>query len=742
MHSARQLVEFLRSKGYSLQNVGYAAKLRISSEIDMLIHMDSNKFSVHGICADRKNIFDLSKPENHCVFMLLLKLLRKGYAPVCITLEKSWQTGHSPIYLDIMIRSTNDGSVFMFEVKEIAEFSKYANAANESKVKQLCSYAMQEKTTSMASFYSYNFDEGKDYFANIYCAELRHQSLNSDDFYDRWNKVFDENDYIEQNPVFSIKKSIKTYAALRNITEEDTKTLFYQFLTILRLNSISDKPTAFMKMINLFLAKLADEISEDKDFSAKDSTGNAFHLHGMRFQYVEGESTESFMKRLNELYKEGMLRYLKKEVIDYSDTELERIINGSRNAEIMRVLDNLRLKLNLNFAFIDVYDDTTFLENYAVVKEIVKLLENYKLKYETKHQFLGDFFEELLNTSLKQESGQFFTPLPLVDFMVGSLDIESRISAEICGGSRDFVPKAIDYACGAGHFLVSIMDAIQKVLAAWNEDGMTTEQKRKIKQYKEFPYSWADEKHVVGIEKDYRLAKTTKIASFLNGDGDVEIIAGDGINRFDCAEYQQTILHAAEHRNEIFDYVISNPPYSVDGFMLNFRKNRISADSGAFSLLHGEISAKDSAIEVFFVERTEQLLKRGGIAAVILPQSVLSNEKYERMRRFVFANFRILCMLLTADTTFAATTTSPVILFMRKEKMADHEYDILIHQSPKYAAPNGAKLREKEAKFLGYEFSSNRVKSGIKTIENSILQQLSQITKTFIVTGEAAIPSG
>jgi len=741
MNTAKELVDYLQSKSYQIRTVGNTAKLNVTDEINIEFHFDTNKFSINGINACRTTIFDLTKPENHSVVMLLFKLLKKGYALSSITLEKSWQTGHSPIYLDLMLQNQENNDIFMIEVKKFDEFQRYANPENDSKVKQLLSYAMQEQTTKIASFYSYNFDESKDYFANIYCNELREQSLNSDDFFDRWNKLFDENDYISDNSVFNIKKSIKTYDNLKKINEKDTKSLFNQFLTILRLNSISDKPTAFMKMINLFLTKLADEISENKKFTVKDKQGNFFNLNGMRFQYVEDETPESFMKRLNELYKEGMKKYLKKDIIDYSDAEIEQLINGNQNDQLMKAFDDLRLKKNINFSFIEIYDENTFLENYEVVKNIVRLLENFKLKYETKHQFLGDFFEELLNTSLKQEAGQFFTPYPIVDFMINSLDFKQRIEKELQNGSRDFIPTVLDYACGAGHFLISAMTAVQNLLSNTDETNLTTEQKRKIKTYKEMPYSWADEKKIVGIEKDYRLAKTTKIASFLNGDGDAEIIAGDGINKFDCKEYQQTILHSTNNKNEIFDYIVSNPPYSVNGFMLNFRKNGISRDSNTFTLLNGEINAKDSAIEIYFVERMEQLLKNGGIGAVILPQSVLSQDKYEKMRKFLFDNFKILSLLLTADITFSGTTTSPVILFLRKEQIESQNYDVLVHQSPKYSTPNAAKLREKETKFLGYEFSSNRAKSGIKIIENSILSKLQNLTNEFIIKGNTTIPN-
>ena len=53
----------------------------------------------------------------------------------------------------------------------------------------------------------------------------------------------------------------------------------------------------------------------------------------------------------------------------------------------------------------EVQDDRTFALNAKVVREIVELLQAYKFRYEQKHEFLGNFFELLLNTSMKQEAG-------------------------------------------------------------------------------------------------------------------------------------------------------------------------------------------------------------------------------------------------------------------------------------------------------------------------------------------------
>lgn len=174
------------------------------------------------------------------------------------------------------------------------------------------------------------------------------------------------------------------------------------------------------------------------------------------------------------------------------------------------------MKKNNSFSFIEVYDDATFLENFIVVKEIVKLLQKFKFKYDSKQQFLGDFFEDLLNTSLKQEAGQFFTPYPLVDFMVNSLDIEERVDNALQSRNLDFVPKVIDYACGAGHFLISAMTAIQKVFNRIDPARLTHEQQKKHKGFIESPYSWANTLHIVGIEKDYRLASSNRNKSGIN----------------------------------------------------------------------------------------------------------------------------------------------------------------------------------------------------------------------------------
>ena len=705
------------------------------------IDLINNTYCIDGIKSGHKRIFDLTKYENHSVVMLLILLFAKGYSKDCIYLEKEYKGGHNDDYLDVLLTNPQSGEEYMIEVKQKDEIKKYLTKKNDTL--QLFSYYMRGKKAKIISYYAFNFNDIKDEFYNIYIDDYLLNSSDMEDFYDKWNKNWEQDNYISNNNVFSIKKNERKYKNLLEISSENTKTLFDHFLTILRVHSISDKPNAFIKMINLFLAKIGDELTGDTDFEIIDKYNNSHKIKGLKFQYVDNiDCSYSFMKRLNELYKVGMKKYLKQDIIDYTDQEIYEIIGDNNNQKLFEAFDNLRLKKSNYFSFIDVFDDKTFVENFEIVRDIVKLLEPYRFKYDKKYEFLGDFFESLLNTSLKQEAGQFFTPYPIVDFMVKSLPFEELICKKINNGEQEIIPSVIDYACGAGHFLISAMSFIQEIINNLNESAnINGTYKNMIKAFSMSPYAWVNKNNIVGIEKDYRLAKTSKIATFLNGDGLAEILYADGINKFNSEDYKNSVLYKNDNKNDIFDFVISNPPYSVDGFMTNFIKNGIGINSKDFELLKS-INLKDSMIEKYFVERAWQLSKDKGFVAIVLPQSILSNSNYEDLRRYIFKNFRVYTMLLSADITFKGTSTSPVILFMQKQKVSELNYKTMIIYSPKYKNPTMSKMKDKETKFLGYKFSNNRKNSGISKIQNSVLEEILEYNSKFLNNKSFNIPNG
>lgn len=204
-----------------------------------------------------------------------------------------------------------------------------------------------------------------------------------------------------------------------------------------------------------------------------------------------------------------------------------------------------------------------------------------------------------------------------------------RIAKNLKG---DKYPKVIDYACGSGHFLTEGIEAINSVINSDNND-------------------WVGEK-IYGIEKDYRLARVSKISLFMNGAGSGNIIFGDGLDN----HKDKGIT------NNNFDILVANPPYSVKAF-----KSHLKLQDNDFEILD-LISNDGGEIEVLFIERISQLLKAKGIAAVILPAPILSNtsNSYMGARESIIKNFKIKAIVQLGDKTFGKTGTNTVILFLEK----------------------------------------------------------------------------
>ncbi|MDN5103809.1 restriction endonuclease subunit S, partial [Aliarcobacter butzleri] len=321
-----------------------------------------------------------------------------------------------------------------------------------------------------------------------------------------------------------------------------------------------------------------------------------------------------------------------------------------------------RLYKNNEFAFKEVFDDASFEENANVLKEVVELLQPYQLRYTHKQQFLGDFFELLLNTGLKQESGQFFTPVPVAKFISSSIPLQEIIEEKINKGEVNFLPYVIDYAAGSGHFLTEAMDEIQHIIENMDHTKYKDSVKRKLKGFKEDTYAWAEE-FIYGIEKDYRLVKTAKVACFLNGDGLANLIHGDGLDSFKTSkDFIGKLKYDSEGKNnQQFDVVIANPPYSVSAFKNTMKQGEKSFD------LYNRITDQSSEIECLFIERTKQLLKEGGFAGIVLPSSILSNGGiYVDTRDIILKYFDIVAITELGSNTFMATGTNTVTLFLKK----------------------------------------------------------------------------
>ena len=118
------------------------------------------------------------------------------------------------------------------------------------------------------------------------------------------------------------------------------------------------------------------------------------------------------MLRLSDLYKHGMKELLEKDIADYSEDQVKKKLRSQANEEVLKMFEDIRLKKSNTFAFIEVFDNDTFEENYWIVRDVVDLLSRFRFRYNEKSSCLGNFFENLLNTSLSKNLGNFLLPIP------------------------------------------------------------------------------------------------------------------------------------------------------------------------------------------------------------------------------------------------------------------------------------------------------------------------------------------
>ena len=599
----------------------------------------------------RKTTCNFSQPENFVVLECITRLMDKGYRPEHIELEKEWTLGHSDKggFADILVKDADGKTLFIIECKTPGtEYKKELNnTLNDGG--QLFSYWKQEGYCKWLSLYASDFDGTSVSYttetidcsddANILATAKKDPSIllyrdagTTEDLFTVWDETYDKRlcgDVIFRDDSQAYQIGVKPLRKvdLKDFSENDK--VVNKFEEILRHNNVSDKENAFNRLIALFICKLVDEIQKgDNDI--------------VDFQYKIGTDTyETLQDRLQRLHKEGMEKFMREEIFYVADDYAENLVQQYTGQKRQKMIEDLRNTLrvlkfytNNDFAFKDVHNEELFYQNGKILVEVVQLFENYRIIGSNDVQMLGDLFEQLLNKGFKQNEGQFFTPIPITRFIWDSLPVERTIKK---ADGIEF-PKIIDYACGAGHFLTQGFEAV-------NASVLSIDSSYKINR------TWAEHK-IFGIEKDYRLARVSKISLFMHGAGDGNIIFGDGLENYTDKDISPCS----------FDILVANPPYSVKSF-----KPHLKLKDNTFTTLE-KISNDGSEIETLFIERIAQLLKPTGIAAVILPNTILikESESFISAREYILKNFNLRAISVMGSKTFGATGTNTVILFLEK----------------------------------------------------------------------------
>lgn len=305
----------------------------------------------------------------------------------------------------------------------------------------------------------------------------------------------------------------------------------------------------------------------------------------------------------------------------------------------------------------------------------------------------GRAFETFMGNFFRGEFGQYFTPRPIVKFIIECLPITDS----------SFV---LDTSCGSGGFLLYALDKVRRQADDFYPDYETNPQSSNA--HYRFWHDFA-EHQLFGIEISESIARTAKMNMIIHDDGHTNVIAFDGLKN---PEQMAQLTKRDGFKRDSFDFIATNPPFGssinkakVD-FMADYElglKDIDKLDAKLKNINLNQRNPRDNqSSEILFIEQCHRFLKAGGILAMVIPDGILTNSSSQYVRDWIEDHFRIIAVISMPQTAFMATGAGvkSSVIFLRK-----------------YSDSQTAQLRTFKAKLFDTLFEDDRFGLEIERLE-------------------------
>lgn len=380
---------------------------------------------------------------------------------------------------------------------------------------------------------------------------------------------------------------------LHIVSESELTKIFIQSHQALWGGGQRNPSVAFDELDKLIFCKIWDEKHPRK-------IGDPYE-----FQIFRDEDPEDLLKRIKALYEEGR----------------------KKDPEVFK-------------------DDITL--TASETQTIVKYFQRINLN-KTDLDSKGKAFETFMGSYFRGDFGQYFTPRPIVKFIVDSLPIDHK-------------SRVLDTSCGSGGFLLYALDKVREQASEFYDEET-------IEHFRH----WHDfaEKNLFGIEINEQIARTAKMNMIIHDDGHTNVIAADGL-------LSDTEMQAKSKNKEFefgtFDFIITNPPFGssikqtekayMHQYNLAFKEiDWLNTSSGS------KARVRDSqSTEVLFIEQCHKFLIEHGYLAIVIPDGILTNSSLQYVRDNIEEMYRIVAVVSMPQTAFTATGAGvkSSVLFLRK----------------------------------------------------------------------------
>ena len=394
---------------------------------------------------------------------------------------------------------------------------------------------------------------------------------------------------------------------LEVVTEDELTRRFKQAHNSLWGGGELNPSEAFDELDKLIFCKIWDERKPRKK-------GEAYYFQ-IFSESSEAKTNKELQKRINALYAEGR----------------------KKDPEVFK--DDIRLSVEK-------------------LRTVVGYLESIHLG-NTDLDSKGRAFETFMGSFFRGDFGQYFTPRPIVKFIVDTLPITND-------------SLVLDTSCGSGGFLLHALDKVRGQASDYYDEDT-------IEHYKH----WHDfaENNLFGIEINEQIARTAKMNMIIHDDGHTNVIATDGllpiedIKDKDGNISQKGIYSRTQNKGfayNRFDFIITNPPFgssikqTEQAYMHQYGYAMKEVD---WLNPKSKQTARDNqSTEILFIEQCHKFLAEGGYLAIVIPDGVLTNSSLQYVRDGIEEKYRIVAVVSMPQTAFQATGAGvkSSVLFLKK----------------------------------------------------------------------------
>lgn len=303
----------------------------------------------------------------------------------------------------------------------------------------------------------------------------------------------------------------------------------------------------------------------------------------------------------------------------------------------------------------EVFKDDIKLDKHKIYT-VVQYLQDINLS-KTDLDAKGLAFQSFMGEFFRGDFGQFFTPKPIVEFIVSAI-----------GVNKDW--KILDTSCGSGGFLLHALKAVRDDANEIFSDEIGSA------SWRDYWHVFA-EKHLFGIEINEQISRVAKMNMIIHDDGHTNIITNDGLKNNRTLEIENRNLN---FQDGTFDLIMTNPPFGSTikadevGYYKEYElfeknlgfteiKDRIADDNNK-----NKWRASQST-EVLFLERCYNYLnEENGYLAIVVPDGILTNSSSQYVRDWLIEKFRILAVVSLPQHTFAHVKAGvkSSVLFLKK----------------------------------------------------------------------------